>query len=128
VDFLGQRHDVESIVVGAKVFVLTSLSEGLSIAMAEAMAAGAVPVVANVGELGDLVEDGTSGFLVPPNDVEQYADRIVKLLEDGDAWSRMSSAAAESAASRCGIDVVSAQWRECLGETIKRASRSSSWS
>ncbi len=128
VEFLGKRHDVESIVARSKVFVLTSISEGLSIAMAEAMVVGVVPVVANVGELGDLVEDGATGFLVEPNSVEQYADRIVALLQDADAWSRMSTAAAKSAASRCGVEVVSAQWQECLGGTVKRASRNANQS
>jgi len=113
IDWLGQRADAERIVGAAKVFVLTSRSEGLSIAMAEAMAAGTVPVVADVGELGDLVRDGESGFLIPPGDVAAYAARAAALLADEATWSRMS-AAARRAAQACSVEAVAARWRECF--------------
>jgi len=123
IDILGKRNDVEAFLVTSKVFVLTSRSEGLSIAMAEAMAAGAVPVVANVGELGDLVKDGVNGFLVEPNNLEQYADRIVALLSDANLWQRCSAAARESAARACSVNIVSRLWQHHLEEVVDHAAR-----
>lgn len=67
VTFLGHRNDVFSYYCQADVFVLPSRSEGLPMALLEAMAFG-IPVVAtNVGGIPDVVCDGISGKLVPPD-------------------------------------------------------------
>ena len=110
VDVLGQRDDVDLIVRRSKVFVLTSRSEGLSIAMTEAMAAGAVPVVADVGELGDLVDPGRNGFLVEPRDTAAYARRIGALLADAELRTRLSQAAEQDARGHVGREAVAARW------------------
>ena len=91
-----------------------SRSEGLSIAMAEAMASGAVPVVANVGDLADLVADGNNGFLIEPGNVAQYADRAVELLENADRWRELSAAATRAAHAAHSIERVSSLWRDGL--------------
>lgn len=119
-DLLGKRRNVQTILSDSKVFVLPSRSEGMSIAMAEAMAAGAVPVVADVGELDDLVEDGINGYLVEPDNITQYAARISSLLRDPALRSRCSQAAVAAAARHCGVEAVAALWRRHLDETIKR--------
>jgi len=118
IDFAGKGDNVPALMAGSKVFVLTSRSEGMSIAMAEAMAAGSVPVVADVGELGDLVKDGRNGFLVTPNDIAQYVDRITSSLSAPELWSRCSAEAARTALRQCGVDVVSEYWKQRLAETI----------
>ncbi|MCD6304036.1 MAG: glycosyltransferase, partial [Planctomycetes bacterium] len=121
VELLGKRKDVKAVLDRSKVFLLTSRSEGLSIAMAEAMAAGVVPVVADIGELRDLVRDSASGFLVAPGDIDGYAERIGRLLADEQLWRRCSAEAARTAASRCHIDVISRRWAEAIGRTVRRA-------
>jgi len=112
--FCGQRLDVADIVARARIFVLTSRSEGFSIAMVEAMGAGAVPVVADVGELGDLVVSGESGYLVSPDELEAYVERIVHVLRDSDLFDRLSTCAAKSAMSRAAADVIAARWADHL--------------
>ena len=97
IDFLGRMDDVESILKRSKLFVLTSRSEGLSIAMAEAMAAGVVPIVASVGDLGDLVTDGVTGFLVTPDNILEFVQRAALLLQDSKLWTLQSRAATEAA-------------------------------
>jgi glycosyltransferase involved in cell wall biosynthesis len=114
----GQLTDVQPELASARVFVLTSRSEGLSIAMAEAMIAGAVPVVANVGDLGDLVTDGTSGFLIEPGNISMYADRVVSLLRDQAMLDRFSTAARQTAEGYNGLARVSSLWRENLAALI----------
>lgn len=123
IEFLGKRDDVPRLLARSKTFVLTSRSEGLSIAMAEAMAAGAVPVVADVGELDQLVVDGVNGYLVEPNDTRRLADRIVLLLSDPAAWARCSQQAREAAVRCCAIDAVAERWGDALSSAIARASR-----
>jgi len=122
IEFLGKRKDVEEILARSKIFVLTSKSEGLSIAMAEAMAAGVVPVVADVGDLGDLVINGTNGHLVSPNNIEEYKDRILALLRDDSLWSQYSRCAIDAARRHCDIEVVAGKWRQHLHDTVYQAS------
>ncbi len=118
IEFLGKREDVDAILAEAKVFILPSKTEGLSIAMAEAMAAGAVPVVADVGELGDLVINGVNGYLVQPNNIDEYTRCVLSLLQDDQARVRCSREAMKTARNNCGVDVISKRWRTCLQGAI----------
>jgi len=118
--FMGRRKDVEGVLQRCRVFVLTSRSEGLSIAMAEAMANGAVPVVPDVGELDELVRDGVNGYLVEPNNVREYAARVTSLLRDPDLWQRCSLAAMKAAREKCSVAVISAQWQNALQDVLER--------
>jgi len=114
IEFMGRRDDVDAIVARAKVFVLTSRSEGLSIALAEAMSRGLPAVVANVGELSALVEDDRTGWLIEPNDIDAYAQRIVGLLDDEARWSAFSQAARRAARDLTGVDNVARRWDACF--------------
>lgn len=122
VEFLGQRADVEPLMARSMVFVLTSKSEGLSIAMIEAMAAGVVPVVANIGELSDFVADGVNGYLIEPNNLDEYVNRIIPLLQNKQMWNRISQKTIETARAHCDIEVVSEKWRQCLKDVVSKAS------
>lgn len=117
-ELAGRRSDVEDLLARSRVFVLTSRSEGLSIAMAEAMTAGVVPVVSDVGELGELVRDGANGYLVAPGDRAQFVARILELLRDAFLWQRMSRAAADAARAHVGLAHVSELWARALRETV----------
>lgn len=121
IQFLGKRQDVNAFLTRSKVFLLTSRSEGLSIAMAEAMAAGVVPVVPALGELAELVRDGQNGFLVGPNQIDEYSSRVLSLLEDEDLWLRCHSSAIEAARERCGLDRVADRWKTNLTDVIESA-------
>ncbi|MDX2199848.1 MAG: glycosyltransferase [Phycisphaerae bacterium] len=112
VHFAGHVERGEEYLSRSRVFLLTSRSEGLSIAMAEAMAAGCVPIVANVGDLGEIVENDVTGWLVTPNSIAEYATRVAGVLSDSNAWSRLSSAARERARSNNGLEAVTARWDE----------------
>jgi len=80
--FTGFRLDMESVVAELDVSVLPSLSEGLSNVLLESMAAG-IPVVATrVGGNPEVVEDGATGFLVPPRDSGALVDAVARLLSN----------------------------------------------
>ena len=85
--------------------------------MAEAMAAGAVPVVANVGDLGELVRPGETGWLIDPDDVLDYADRICALLGDTGLWTRMSAAARQAARDFNDVSSVARRWEALISAT-----------
>lgn len=97
VDFVGHQDDIETWLCKSRVFVLTSDSEGLSLSMMEAMMCGLPAVVSDVGDLGDLVESGVNGYLVPRRSPALFADRIVELLSDQHKLSAFSEAAHRAA-------------------------------
>jgi colanic acid/amylovoran biosynthesis glycosyltransferase len=74
------------------IFVLPSFSEGLPVALMEALAAGVPVVTTTVAGISELVEDGVNGYLVPPGAVEPLAKRLIQLLEDADLRQRMGQA------------------------------------
>jgi glycosyltransferase involved in cell wall biosynthesis len=80
VRFLGLRQDVPFLLAIGDVFVLPSLSEGLSIAILEAMAAGKPVVTTRVGGNPEVVVDGETGLLVEPADAQALASAITRVL------------------------------------------------
>lgn len=118
VTFLGQRDDVDRLLAKARVYVLTSRWEGVSIAMLEAMAAGAVPVVADVGDLRDVVQVGVTGFLIEQDDIAGYASAVIRLLSDERMWKACSRHARRSALARSGREAIALQWQRHLRDVL----------
>lgn len=81
VELLGPRKDVPRLLAACDLFVNSSLWEGLSIAMLEAMAAGLPVVATNVGDAPRLVVDD-AGSLVLPGRPDQLADALCSFLAD----------------------------------------------
>jgi glycosyltransferase involved in cell wall biosynthesis len=82
VRFLGFRSDVPALLSLFDVFVLPSLSEGLSMALLEAMAAAKPVVATKVGGNSELVVDGDTGFLIDAESPDSVSDRVVRVLRD----------------------------------------------
>jgi glycosyltransferase involved in cell wall biosynthesis len=80
VKFVGMREDVYSVLKACDVFCLPSRSEGMSNALLEAMACGMPCVATDVGGNPEVVEHGSSGFLVPSEQPKMLAARIAELL------------------------------------------------
>jgi glycosyltransferase involved in cell wall biosynthesis len=95
--FAGHRRDAPRIAGSFDVFTLSSIHEGLAIALIEAMALGVPAVVTRVGGLSEVVEHGKQGFVVSPGRSQALADSIVTLLRDRELRDRMGAAAVERA-------------------------------
>jgi len=72
------------------IFVLSSLSEGTSMSLLEAMAAELPSVVTNVGGNPAIINHGEHGLLVEPRDTEALAAAIVEILTDRDKYEKFS--------------------------------------
>lgn len=83
----------------------------------EAMAAGKPVVATRVGGVPDLVEDGHSGFIVEPGDVEGMARCILELLTSLDARRNMGRRARQLA-ERFRLETVAAQYRQLYYEVV----------
>lgn len=82
VRFVGRLEKPLLLLAQSDIFLLPSRSEGMSNALLEAMAS-ALPVVAtSAGGNCQLIQDGQTGFLTPPEDAGTAAERIVDLLEN----------------------------------------------
>jgi glycosyltransferase involved in cell wall biosynthesis len=82
VRLLGLRTDVPRLLAAADLFLLTSRSEGIPLAVIEAMAAGLPVVATQVGGVGEVVEDGRSGLLAPSGDHAALAEQVLRIAND----------------------------------------------
>lgn len=92
VHFMGSRDDVSGVLGGMDVAALTSVSETFPLTLLEAMSAG-LPVVATaVGDVPRIVQDGRTGFVVPPGDESGLTQRLRELVRDASVRSAMGEA------------------------------------
>jgi glycosyltransferase involved in cell wall biosynthesis len=118
VRFLGWRRDLERIYADATVVALTSRNEGSPVSLIEAMAAARPVVATAVGGVPDLVEDGVTGCLVPPDDPAALATSLVALLRDPERRRTLGAAGRARVARSFGaarlVDDVDALYTELL--------------
>lgn len=93
IKFVGLRKDVAGINKLLDIFVMPSYSEGLSNALMEAMAAGCICLVSNVGGNKILIQEGNTGLTFPPGDQAQLKDQLIKILNNPARLNLMSRAA-----------------------------------
>jgi N-acetyl-alpha-D-glucosaminyl L-malate synthase BshA len=106
VDFVGEQHDVVSWLSAADLFLLPSAQESFGLAALEAMSCE-VPVIASrVGGLPEVIQDGVTGFICDPDDVDGMADRGVHLLTHPAERLRIGRAAAADVQRRFCTSVV----------------------
>lgn len=118
--FLGFRADIPSILRDLDVFVLSSTDEGLSIATIEAMAASKPVVVTRSGGPEEVVDDGRTGFLVPPADAEAIAARVIELLQNAELAGRLGRQAQAEAQSRFSLGRMLSEYQSLYEKCLKR--------
>jgi glycosyltransferase involved in cell wall biosynthesis len=91
--WLGARDDVEGWLAAMDIFVHTANFEGMPNAVLEAMAMGLPVVASGVDGTRELIEDGISGYLLSPGDVNAFAERIRELIEDPELAHRLGEQA-----------------------------------
>lgn len=92
VHFTGMRKDIHEILRAIDVFTLSSTKETFPISVLEAMACARPVVCTDVGGIREVVENGVSGYLVPPKDPIQLAARLMELLSNPELARRMGEA------------------------------------
>ncbi|MEX2428326.1 MAG: glycosyltransferase family 4 protein [Bacteroidales bacterium] len=87
--FLDFVDDIKEFLKGLDMYLSTSIHEGSSHVILEAMAAGKPVLAFDISSMPEMIVDGDSGYLVPFGDVEQYAEKIIQLWADKKALVRM---------------------------------------
>jgi glycosyltransferase involved in cell wall biosynthesis len=90
VTFLGQRDDVECVLGGLDVVLLTSETECMPGVAIEALMAGCPVVTVPVGGVGAVVEHGVTGLVLDGNDPAPMAEAVARLLADDETRVAMS--------------------------------------
>jgi len=117
--FLGHREDVTDILSICDIFALPSLSEGMPLALLEAMAANVPAVATRVGGVAEVLEDGKSGLLIPSRDGRALAEGILTLLEDRYLARQLGDSAREVVASRFSLDGMIQAYQEIYAKLIR---------
>jgi len=106
VRFLGERDDIERLLPGMDVFVLSSREEGIPNALLEAMAAGRACVATAVGGTPEVLRDGETGWLVPPGEPGALADALEQALTRPGEARRRGEAACLAAREEMSIEAM----------------------
>ena len=101
------------------VFLLPSAQESFGLAALEAMACEVPAVASNVGGLPEVIEDGVTGYVSPPEAVDEMAERAILLLCDAELRARMGRAAAEVVRTRYCTDLVVPMYEAAYRHMIK---------
>jgi glycosyltransferase involved in cell wall biosynthesis len=100
VRFLGYVAPVQRAIEESAFVAVPSMGEGFGMVALEAMERARPVIAAEIGGLGELVEDGVTGFLVPPGEAEPLAAAIVALAADPKLRARMAAAGRRRALDR----------------------------
>jgi glycosyltransferase involved in cell wall biosynthesis len=104
VKFLGWRNDPERLYGAFDVFTMSSLSEGTSISLLEAMSSGVCPAVTDVGGNGAALGPDLSSLMVPSNDADRLAELWRRLLSDPAERTRMGQLARMRVSEQFSLD------------------------
>jgi N-acetyl-alpha-D-glucosaminyl L-malate synthase BshA len=119
VEALGEQDQIIPLLSIADLFLLTSAQESFGLAALEAMACE-VPVVASrVGGLHEVIDQGVTGFLRDPADVDGMAQDGVALLTDAELHARIATAGRRSVRKRFCRDLIVPQYEKFYTEILE---------
>jgi glycosyltransferase involved in cell wall biosynthesis len=112
--FLGARDNVSDLLAAGDAFVMSSRTEGLPMALLEAMAAEVPCVASAVGGIPELLADNR-GLLAPPRDPARLAEQMVVLLSSPTLRAQLASNATARVREHYSLDVVADRYLDLLG-------------
>ena len=121
IHFTGYRADATHLIGGLTVNIAPSRGrEGLTRTVIEGMAQGVPAVVSNAGGLPELVEDGSTGFVVPSDDPVTLANRIVEIVQNPTLRDSMGAAAKMRIQQHFNINTTIAETADCYTALLNR--------
>ena len=120
VKLLGFREDIPKILTLFDIYVCSSLSEGLSLSLLEAMAAEKPIIATEVGGNSEIVINGVSGFLVPPENPNALAEKIIYLLKDKEKRKKMGEEGRRIVKEKFSIEQMLKEYENLYEKLLKR--------
>lgn len=104
----------------AKIFCMTSAFEGFGLVLIEAMAYGVVPLAFHsYANVVDIIEDGVSGYIIPPFKTDEYVEKLAYLMSDNDSISCLQKSAVQKAMEFSG-DKIAQKWIDLFDNILSR--------
>jgi glycosyltransferase involved in cell wall biosynthesis len=116
----GIRADVPAVLATADLFVLSSLWEGMPLSLLEAMAAGCPAVATDVGGVGEVLKDGVTGLLVPPEDASGLAVSIAECLDNPQGAQQRAATALEMVRREYDKSRMIRRWEDVYLHELRR--------
>lgn len=108
----GNRSDVAELMQCFDVFILPSLAEGISNTILEAMSTGLAVIATDVGGNAELVKDSESGYIVPSNDAEAMAEKMIAYSEQHGLREAHGKAGRELVEQKFSLQAMTASYDE----------------
>ena len=118
--FAGLQKDIPDILAAVDIFVLPSLTEGLPMAMLEAMAAGRPLIASRVGAIPKIIENGVNGLLVEPGNSDDLRKAIIELLRDPKRADMFSKAGLELIANKFSSKRMAEDYKQVYRQVINQ--------
>jgi glycosyltransferase involved in cell wall biosynthesis len=119
IHFTGSRTDIPDLMRSIDVLVVPSLNEGFGRVIVEANAVGVAAVGADAAGIPEVIEDGVTGYLVPPRDVPAMASVVGRLLDDEPLRRRLRQTLPERVRARFApgtqMALLQQAWTDALG-------------
>ena len=103
---------------GSQLFVLSSLSEGTSNAALEAMALELPVIVTGVGGMPEVIEDGVTGWVVPPSNPAKLAESMIRAVTNSSLAEQLGQAGRASLAKGLTLEMQSSAIRKMYGDLL----------
>lgn len=116
--FLGKRDDVMELLPQADIFVQTSITEGLSMAILEAMSCRLPVVATDVGGNSELVSDGETGMLIKSKDPLAAGDALVRLIRDKGLRAGMGARGRERVVREFSLDHMTEEYQKLYQSAV----------
>lgn len=123
VEFLGERRDVPELLTQAGFFVTSSLTEGISLTLLEAMAVGLPVVATRVGGNPEIVVEGETGRLAPAANPQALADAIHGMCNARADWAKLGRAGCERAATHFDIHRMARDYEDLYATLLESKRR-----
>lgn len=121
VHFAGFLENMEEFFKRIDVFLMPSLSEGLPMALLEAMACGKVCIASEVGGIPEVMTSPDVGILVPPAQPSALAKAVLSVIRDGDGRRMMGEKARQVIVQRFSVERMAADYLEFYGQIAPAA-------
>jgi glycosyltransferase involved in cell wall biosynthesis len=118
--FLGERTDIPQLLGVIDIFVMPSIAEGLPNALLEAMAAARPVIVTCAGGMGEIIQDGVNGLVVPVGDEASLSRGLRKLAQDRSLAQALGAAARQCIENKHSIRATARIWEDLYVSLLRK--------